>query len=200
MSCKNICSRRIVKHIKFEELTSSAHVVSHDDLDKQFLVVNVDGVAYMELVICPVDGSELTALFEIATVDDGFGVIVPDYVADLNEKLLNDLDIIPIIADDPEFVDEDEDEDFDEEDLDDEDEIEEEEECTKLDELDSKARKLVGKALNTPKGADLFSRFVAAKSKEEEIFWLNTLVNYVATGDTQNEKYEQDCAQIDKML
>ena len=193
MSCKNTCSRRTVKRIKFEELPSSAHVVSHDDLDNEFLVVNVEGVAYMELVICQVKGSDLTALFEIATVDDGFGVIVPEYVADLNEKLLIDLDLIPIIADDPEFVDDDEDEDVvDKDEQDDSDEdlggIE------KLAALDAKAKNMLVAALKTPVGKDLFRRFVSADSQEEEVHWLTQMLDFVTYLDSQNnEQSAENC-------
>lgn len=194
MSCKNTCSRRTVKRIKFEELPSSAHVVSHDDLDREFLVVNVEGVAYMELVICQVEGSDLTALFEIATVDDGFGVIVPEYVADLNEKLLIDLDLIPIIADDPEFVDDDEED----EDAVGEDEQDDSDEdlggIEKLAALDAKAKNMLVAALKTSVGKDLFRRFVAADSQEEEVHWLTQMLDFVTYLDSQNnEKSAEKC-------
>lgn len=196
MSCKNTCSRRTVKSIKFDELSCSAHAVSHDDLDHPFALVGLDGVTYMELAICPVAGSEFTALFEIAEVDDGFGVIVPDYVADLNEKLLTDLDIIPIIVDDPEFEDEDED---DEEDAVDEGEQDSSDEdlggIEKLAALDIKAKNMLVAALKTPVGKDLFRRFVAADSQEEELHWLTQMLDFVTYLDSRNtEQPAEKCA------
>lgn len=186
MSCKNTCSRRNVKSIKFDELSCSAHVISHDDLDHPFAVASVDGVTYMELAICPVAGSEFTALFEIAEIDEGYGVIVPDYVADLNAKLLNDLDIIPIIADDPEF-----------EDAEDEDAVGEGEQgdrgenlggIERLAAIDAKAKDMIAAALKTSVGKDLFRRFVAADSQEEEAHWLTLMLDFVTNLDAQNNE------------
>ncbi len=184
MSCKaKFCYRNAVKSIKFDALPCAAHIINHDDLDHPFAVVMLNGVAYMELAICPATGSGFTALFEITEADNGYGVIVPDYVADLNEKFLNDLDIIPIIADDPEFEDENEDVEVEEEqEGSDEDLIGTEE----LSALDYGAKDMLVAALKTSVGRNLFQRYVAADSKGEELHWLNEMVDFVIYLDSQN--------------
>ena len=197
MSCANkSCFCNAAETIKFSKLPCTAHVVQQSELDSRFAIVNLDGVIFMELLICPIEGSGFTALFEVTPIDGGFGVVVPDYVADINEKLLSDLGIVPIIADDPEVEDDDEDEAADEEVVSDEcsDDADdcEAQDSADIQKLDKDAKRMITRALRTNAGKDLFRSFAAAKTVDEKLYWLDKLLDFILWLDAQDGEHSQD--------
>ena len=98
--CGKECKNEKRSQIRFEELPATAHNVDFPGEEGKFAVCTIAGNVFIELRICDVPGAEdIVALFPVEYDEDGFQVMVPDYVADLNEKLLRDLDIIPVIVD-----------------------------------------------------------------------------------------------------